>query len=245
MPKFLTHIEGTENLLAQGSPEWRELRMGRATASNFDRILTEVKGEYAAGAASYAREIAVQRVLREDTEKPISGLYWVERGTALEPDAVKHYEKVRGRTTNAIGLIISDDGTRACSPDRIGVDRLWGVEIKCLSGPEHLQYMKIGPGRKYLWQVVGSMLVAGFDGWDLCAYHPNLREVIIPYRREDYAKELKQMDDALNRFEGDVQEYCDLIRSEGFVDPMTALPSRPDSEWQQMLAADKNLWAIA
>lgn len=245
MPQFIINIEGSQEPLKQGSPEWRTMRMGRATASNFDRIVTEARGEYAAGADTYAREVAIQRVLREDTEKPISGLYWVERGNLLEGDAVKHYEAVRGRTTDAIGLIISDDGTRACSPDRIGTDRLWGTEVKCPSGPEHLSYMKFGPGKKYRWQVVGSMLIAEFEGWDFVSYHPNLREVIIPYHRKEYTKELKQMDDGLKQFEENVQEYCALIRSEGFVDPMSVTSGRPDSEWQKMLEADPGLWAIA
>lgn len=239
MPNFVMDVE-------QGTPEWRALRMGKATASNFDRILTEAKGQYAAGADKYAREVAVQRILDEDTEKPIDGLRWIERGKLLEPDAVKHYEKVRGRTTDAIGLIISDDGSRACSPDRISADRLWGTEIKCPSGPEHLDYMdNDGPGRSYRWQVVGSLLISEFEGWDFVSYHPLLKEVIVAYHREDFLDEIKAMDEALKRFEEKVRHYCDLIRREGFVDPHAALPPRPDEEWQKLLKADPGMWAIA
>ncbi|HXJ61917.1 MAG TPA: YqaJ viral recombinase family protein [Verrucomicrobiae bacterium] len=251
MPKFLTHIEGTENLLAQGSPEWRELRMGRATASSFDRILSEATGQWKTGrtkgttgsAEKYAREVAVQRLLKEDTEKPIDGLYWVERGKKEEPNAVKHYETVRGRTTDAIGIIISDDGTRACSPDRISTDRLWGVEIKVPSAAQHLQYMVEGPGADYRWQVVGSILVSGFDGWDFVSYSPNLKEVIIPYRREDYLDDIEALDRALIRFEALVQEYCDIMKRDGIVEVLTG-STRSDSEWQRMLEADSGMWAL-
>lgn len=251
MPKFLTHIEGTENLLKQGSPEWRALRMGKATASSFDKVLTEAKGEPSSQAPGYARRVAIERVLDEDTEKPIDGLHWVERGKLLEGDAVKHYEAVRGRTTDAIGLIISDDGTRACSPDRISTDRLWGTEVKCPSGPEHLDYMDeekkggYGPGPSYRWQLVGSLLISEFDGWDFCSYHPLLKEVIVPYRRQDWAKDIETLDNALKRFEAMVQRYCDLIRREGFVDMRAAVPNRADAEWQKMLQADPGMWSIA
>lgn len=239
MPQFIIDID-------QGSDDWKRLRMGKATASNFDRIVTEANGKYAAGADTYAREVAVQRVLKEDTEKPISGLYWVERGKELEPQAVKHYESLPGhRTTASIGLIISDDNTRACSPDRISADRLWGAEFKAPSGPEHLEYMKNGPGRKYRWQVVGSILVAGFDGWDFVSFHPRMKEVVLSYAREQYVDEIELLDAALNRFEASVQEYCDLIRREGFVEMIGQAEQVPPSEWQKMLEADPNLWAIA
>lgn len=252
MPKFIMNIEGSDELLRQGSDEWRELRKGKATASSFDRILSEATGQWKTGrtkgttgaAEKYAREVAIQRLLHEDTEKPIDGLYWVERGKKEEPNAVKHYENVRGTTTDAIGLIISDDGTRACSPDRISTDRLWGVEIKVPSSAQHLQYMDEGPGQDYRWQVVGSLLVSGFDGWDFVSYSPYLREVIIPYRRKDYIDDLAALDKALTRFEALVQEYCNLMRREGFIDPM-AIAHRPDDEWQKMLQADPGLWVIA
>lgn len=242
MPKFIMDVE-------QGTKEWRELRMGKATASNFDRIVTEAKGQYAAGADKYAREVAVQRLLDEDTEKPIDGLQWVERGKLLEPDAVKHYGKVRGRTTDAIGLIISDDDTRACSPDRITADRLWGTELKCPSGPEHLHYMELVDTGKFIkhyrWQVVGSILISGFDGWDFVSYHPLLKEVIVVYDRKDFLGEIELLDEALKRFENRVQDYLALIRREGFIDPRTPIEARPDDEWQKMLQADPGMWAIA
>lgn len=251
MPQFIMNIEGSQEPLKQGSDEWRELRKGKATASAFDRILSEATGQWKTGrtkgttgsAEKYAREVAVQRLLREDTEKPIDGLYWVERGKKEEPNAVKHYEKVRGKTTDAIGIIISDDGTRACSPDRISTDRLWGVEIKVPSAAQHLEYMDEGPGKDYRWQVVGSLLVSGFDGWDFVSYSPSLKEVIIPYRREDYLDDINALDKTLIRFEDLVQRYCDLMRSEGFIDPM-AIERRPDSDWQRMLAADPGLWSL-
>lgn len=245
-PRFITNIEGSEEPLRQGTQEWRDMRMGKATASNFHRIVTEMKGDYAATADQYAREVAVQRVLAEDTEKPISGLYWVERGKLLEADAVKHYETLPNRrTTNAIGLIISEDGTRACSPDRISADRLWGVEIKCLSGAEHLAYMKTGPEKKYRWQVLGSILVADFEGWELLNYHPKLREVVTAYKSESHADELKKLDGHLRHFEEDVQAYCELIRREGIVEPVMLRTAKSNEEWQKLLKADPNLWVIA
>lgn len=238
MPKFIMDVE-------QGSDAWRQLRLGIPTASQFDRIITEVKGDVAEGRWSYAYELACERLLREDTSPPIDTLRWVERGKLLEGDAVKHYESVCGQTTDAIGLIMSDDGTMACSPDRIHADRLGGVEIKAPMAPTHAKYMREGPGRKYRWQVYGSMLISEFEFWSFCSYHPNLCEVIVQYTRTPEAeKELKKLENALDQFKDEVNEIEQFLRAKGFVDPMMAIEARPDTEWQRMLAADPGLWSL-
>lgn len=237
-PQFITDVD-------QGSIEWLNLRRGKATASNYHRIVTEVKGEYSAQAGKYAREVAVQRLCDEDTEQAIGHLKPVERGTILEADAAAHYEKVRGRTTKRIGLIISADGTRACSPDRISTDRLWGVEIKCPGGPAHLDYLENGgPGSKYRWQVVGSLLIAKFDGWDFISYHPQMREVIVSYDRKTYQQDMDILDAALTKFEQEVQDWCDVILEKGFIEPVGHMKHRTAEEWAKLEAADPKMWAI-
>lgn len=237
--------------LVQGSEAWKMLRMGKATASNFDKILTEKRGDYAEKpAGKYAREVAIERVLVEDTERPLDGLYWVERGKALEPNAAQHYEKVRGRTVKEIGLIISEDGTCACSPDRLGLippdDHICGVEIKCPSTETHLEYAKIilsgAELFDYRWQIIGSLHVSQLGEWDFCSYNPRVAEVIKTYRRDDHAKDLAKLAAGLSRFEAEVQEYCELIREIGFVEQIGQMRSNDD--WQKMLAADPGLFAI-
>lgn len=238
-PRFITDVK-------QGSDEWRDLRLGIPTASQFDRIITEVKGEIADGRWAYAYELACERLLKEDTSPPIDTLRWVERGKLLEPDAVKHYEAVCGQTTDGIGLILTADGSMACSPDRIHTDRLGGVEIKCPAAPTHAKYMREGPGRKYRWQVYGSLLISEFELWNFVSYHPNLKEVILPYNRTVEAeKEIRKLDKALEQFKDEVDEIERFLRQKGFVDPTAALEARPDTEWQKMLAADPGLWVIA
>lgn len=237
-PQFVTDVD-------QGSVEWLNLRRGKATASNFHRIVTEVRGEYSAAAGKYAREIAVQRLCEEDTEQPIGHLRQVERGNILEADAAAHYEKVRGRATSRIGLIISEDGTRACSPDLVGTDRLWGCELKCPGGPAHLDYLENGgPGPKYRWQVVGSILVAKFDGWDFMSYHPQMREVIKTFDRRDCERDLEILELGLIKFEKEVQSWCDVILENGFIEPVGRMKHRTAEEWAKLEKADPGMWSI-
>jgi hypothetical protein len=241
-PQFITDVD-------QGSVEWLNLRRGKATASNFHRIITPKRGEPSAQMDKYAREIAVQRLCDEDTEQAIGHLRPVQRGTILEADAAAHYERVRGKTTKRIGLIISADGTRACSPDRVSTDKLWGVEIKCPGGPQHLDYLEAwkangDPVEKYKWQVVGSMLIAQFEGWDFVSYHPQMKEIVISYERRYYQRELEQLDNALTIFEEKVQLWCDVIRENGYIEPVGLMKHRTAEEWEKLEKADPKLWAI-
>lgn len=249
-PRFVTEAPDGQPL-AQGTDAWKLLRMGKATASNFDKILSEKTGVYSEKqAGKYAREVAIQRILVEETERPLDGLYWVERGKALEPAAAQHYEKVRGRTLKEIALVISEDGTCACSPDRLALippdDHLCGVEIKAPSTETHLEYAKIILSGEelfdYRWQILGSLHVSQFDEWDFCSYNPRVAEVIRTYRREDHVKPLKALADGLARFEGEVQYYCELLRKIGYVEMVGQMRSNDD--WQKMLAADPGLFAI-
>jgi YqaJ-like viral recombinase domain len=244
-PQFIENI-------AQGSDQWRLARMGKATASNFGVILSEKTGKYSEKqAGKYAREVAIQRVLIEDTERPLDGLYWVERGKAFEPKAAQHYEKVRGRTVKEIGLIISEDGTCACSPDRLALippdNHLCGVEIKVPSTETHLEYAKIiRSGEElydYRWQILGSIHVSQLGEWDFCSYNPKVTEIIRTYRRDDYLPQLTTLSAGLRRFEEEVQEACALLRELGYVEAIGQM--RTDEDWAKMIKADPKLFAIA
>ena len=143
-------------------------------------------------------------------------------------------------------MIMTDDQSMACSPDRIQTDKLIGLEIKCPSAPVHAQYMREGPGKAYRWQVYGSLLISQFEAWCFESYHPNLREVIIRYDRTPEAeKEIAKLDTALTQFRAEVDEIEAFLRREGFVDPMVALPKRAEDEWRKMLEADPGMWSIA
>lgn len=247
MPKFFPDIE-------QGSEEWHRERMGRATASNFARIVTEVKGEWSeTGAKKYAREVAVQRLLDEETEPRIGHLARIERGKLMEPDAIEAYERQVGYKTAKMGIVISDDGTRSCSPDRIytapgvngGEDLLIGIETKCPGGPTHLDYLEnSGPGRAYIWQVVGSLLITGFHAWDFWSYHPGLDGVLVRYWRKDYQDKIDAIAKHLDRFEGEVRAYMALMQRNGYEPPMSKMKTRNRTEWEKLMKADPNGWAI-
>lgn len=166
----------------QGSDEWIKLRLGIPTASEFDRIVTPAKLGYAAGAHKYLCEKLAEWLLGEPLEAFVSP--WMDRGTQLEPEAVRYYEMDRGVDTTPVGLVTTDDGMIGASPDRlVGSDGL--LEQKCPALETHVGYM-LYPNTlsgEYRIQLQGQLWVCNREWVDIQSYHPGVRSVIVRVER--------------------------------------------------------------
>lgn len=184
--------------VAQGSAEWLALRLGMPTASEFHRIVTPT-GKLSSQARAYAFRLVAEQLLNR-TLSSIDNLAWVERGTALEPDAAAAYEFEHDTTVEAVGFCTSDDGRIGASPDGL-VGSTGLVEIKCLAPHNHLAMLIDGPGEKYAPQVQGQLLVTEREWVDLYGYS----EEMPPARRRTVRDELyiKLLRIALD-------EFCDM-----------------------------------
>lgn len=225
----------------QGSDEWKELHMGRPTASQFHRILTPARGELAKGRWSYAYELAVERLLKE-TKRSTTGLYWPERGKLLEMDAVRHYEFVHSCRTAKIGFITPEHGMWGCSPDRLMVDEIGALELKCPAPEKHLEYFYEGPGSDYRCQVQGGMMITGFPWWDFMSYHPQLPDALYRFERDDAF--IDKLHKALTQFCEEVDSVEAKVRAAGFVSEVQQISESPDDGWRRILEADPGAWAI-
>jgi hypothetical protein len=68
----------------QGSAEWWKLRKGIPTGSQFSRIITAKKGDYAAGAKHYAAELIAEAL---GWQSGFTGTPDTARGNMLEAEA--------------------------------------------------------------------------------------------------------------------------------------------------------------
>lgn len=171
--------------VAQGSDEWKMLRLGKPTASNFHRIVTKKKCELSAQAADYALRLVAERLLNATNESSFESP-WMERGKELEPMAIRQYEFQFDVQTIPVALITTDDGSIGCSPDRLVVgDKRIAVEIKCPSPHVHLGYLLDGVTDDYKPQVQGQIYVAELERADLYAFHPQCPPALIQTTRDD------------------------------------------------------------
>lgn len=180
----------------QGSAEWYAVRLGKPTASNFNKIVTET-GRPSTQARSYMHRLIAERLLNETMDDPVM-TEWMEHGRANEPLAAKQFEFATDTQLCTVGFVTDDAGQLGCSPDRLIVsDPGAAVEIKCPSPTTHIRYLLDGPGKDYRQQVQGQMLVCGFDTVHFYSWHPRMPPVhIITQRDPAFQEVLRELLDA-------------------------------------------------
>src|SRR5690606_16202558 len=129
---------------------------------------------------------------------------YMERGTALEPEARAAYEMQRDVDVQVVGFIYADDRKlTGGSPDGlIGEDG--GLECKCPAIHTHIGYL-LNPHAlvdEYRTQVQGYLWITGRRWWDLCSYHPDLPSVIRRIERDEAF--VAALDAAVNGFLDDL-----------------------------------------
>src|SRR5512142_2020977 len=71
--------------VAQRSPEWHALRLGKPTASEFHKIITPKTGKLSSQARKFACRLIAERLLSEPLDL-LDGIAAIEHGRAMESD---------------------------------------------------------------------------------------------------------------------------------------------------------------
>lgn len=155
----------------QGSAEWLLARLGKITASNFDKVITKT-GKPSAQVEDLINTAVAEAIIGEPIETYQSDA--MLRGQILEPEALEFFNFVHGTNFKPVGFI--DSGLNyGCSPDAIDWTNAEGLELKCPLAHTHVKYLSSNALPEiYKLQVQGGMLVTGFDTWRFASYHPNL-----------------------------------------------------------------------
>jgi hypothetical protein len=199
----------------QRSEAWEQLRLGRPTASNFNRIVTPVKGDYAAGARKYAYELVAQRI---GTWTPPPPSFWMEWGSEHEEAAVSAYEAITGHWTKQVGFVIPNDtDAYGGSPDRFVSkscdwdDPLTLLEVKCPSPTTLIEYhdLKSLP-LEYRAQVQGLLWITGFASCDFFAWHPEIEPFLLTIQRDEVY--IGKLTEAMPKFLADLDEIAGKVR---------------------------------
>jgi hypothetical protein len=206
--------------IEQQSEEWHKVRIGRPTASHFDRILT-AEGKVSSAWEAYACELIAETInprqipelaLVPDADaggwidaEPIVGFTGnrhTERGNLLEPEARRAAAQILDVEIEEVGFVTRPDLVIGCSPDGLIRTRSGrysaGIEIKCPELKHHVAYTVAGKvPTQYRQQVHGSMAVTGLRSWYFISYARGVEPFLI---REDWTSYTDQMAEALDRF---------------------------------------------
>jgi len=176
----------------QGSCEWLDLRMGKATASNFSRIITG-GGKRSESLSGYAIELAGE-VLACELEDSFKSSH-MQRGNDLEDDAIEAYQEETFNLVETVSFI--DCGDYGCSPDGL-VGNSGMIEAKSPMQKVHAKYLwKNELPTIYKQQVQGGLYVSERDWCDFISYNPTLIDglkifVKRIYRDDLYIKKLER-----------------------------------------------------
>jgi exodeoxyribonuclease (lambda-induced) len=163
--------------VVQGTPEWKQARAGKITASRFrDACDTLKSGAPSAKAIAYAAQVAIERISGEPAEDGFVS-YAMRRGTELEPRARMEYEDRTGNFVTEAGIVLTDDEIFSYSTDGfIGEDGM--LEIKCILSPEKLiAVWRDRDFSEYIHQCRGGLWLTGRKWIDLAIYAPQLEAV--------------------------------------------------------------------
>lgn len=165
-----------------GSADWYGARLGRPTASNFDKIVTP-KGKPSAQASTYLYKLACERLLHETMDDQIGYVKWVEHGKAHQDHAIKQFQFANEVALEPGGFITTDDGLAGASPDYLFPGHKAAVEVKCPAPWTQLRYLIEGPGEDHIAQLQGQLLVGEFDAVHFYSWHPQMppcHHVVLP-----------------------------------------------------------------
>jgi hypothetical protein len=162
--------------MRQGSDEWHAARKGRATASQFKKIVTPT-GKLSSQADAYARVLARECV----TDEPFAfaGNRATDWGSEHEPHARDAYRALTGFDVVEVGFATHRKLVCVgCSPDGIIMENgvaVAGLEIKCPSPDTLVDWAMAGVvPPEHLPQIHGSMAVTGLRRWEFVAYFPGV-----------------------------------------------------------------------
>lgn len=197
--------------IIQGSPEWHELRCGKATASRIADIVAKTKTGWGASRANYRAELVAERLTGTVGERfTNAAMQW---GVDTEPHARVAYEFYTGNDVTQVGFVPHPSiGMTGASPDGlVGDDGL--VEIKCPGTATHIDTLLGGTvPAKYVTQMLWQMACTGRAWCDFVSFDPRLPEAM-----RMFVQRIERDDDRIAELETEViaflREVDDTVRS--------------------------------
>ncbi len=196
--------------LVQGSPEWVKEKLGKPSASNVSKIITN-SGEPSKQRQGYMDELAAEIITGEAEEGYKNGI--MEMGNERESESRSFYELTNGVEVKTVGVIYKDEAKEfLCSPDGIiykGKKPLHGLELKNVLGKTQVRRLLDNSlPSEYFGQIQMSLYITGFEFWDWCSYRPKMKPLVVRVPRDEkYIKALsielevftKQLKDTVKR----------------------------------------------
>lgn len=216
--------EITAVISEQGSDGWNQVRVGRFTASEMFKLMTEPKskadkeaGKLSEGALTYVN-IKVAEVLTGQP-KAESYAYPLVYGKELEPQAIEYFLKKNPAFSYEPAQFVPFGDHSGGSPDGY-INETDGLEIKCpFQSENQVDYLMLTDQYdlkrnhpNYYWQCMSNLLFTEKERWHFVTYDPRMAQekhrmvhLVIKPNPEDFDKITSQLAKA-------VEEKLKLIK---------------------------------
>ncbi len=194
----------------QGEETWLNLKAGRPSASNIDKLIT-TSGKPSKQAKSYMYRLAGEKLLGAPTETFQSPA--MARGIEMEEEARQVFEFVTDSKVEQVGLVFKDERKLFCvSPDGFISNREQGLEIKCPLLATHVSYLdKNKLPTEYIQQIQMNLFVSGLESWMFMSYYPGIKPLILRIERDE--KLIEALGYELESFCIDLDELTERLRT--------------------------------
>ena len=219
-------IAGEELIVEQNTPEWYDARREWATASNFNDIIAKpYHGKEAASRRNYRIQLALERTTGKTPSRFQSpGNKFTDWGHDTEElAAVELMLRYPDLNIRKCGIFRHPFLKASGSPDRIDVDKVFTVEIKCFSSANHYEALRTGKlPHEYRAQVQGQLWLTGCKYAIVVMFDPDFppesQLIILKVERDEpYIDDL--MVDVSN-FLDEVDEQVKFIEQYKPLDPL-------------------------
>jgi len=191
----------------QGSPEWFQQRLGRATASRIADIIAKTKTGYSTSRENYCVELALERITGARQESFTNdAMRW---GTETEPLARAAYEARTGAIVDEVAMVPHPTiDMSGASPDGL-IDVDGQLEIKCPNSATHIKTMlSSSPDSKYITQMMWQMACTGRKWCDFVSFDPRF-----PLHLQLFVTRIERDDDAIYLMECEVERFLKEVDS--------------------------------
>lgn len=196
--------------VVQVSLEWKILRTGKITGSNFDKIMPTPKQKklpFNDTQKDYLYSVAAE-ILTGEAEEDYQS-YDMMRGLELEPIAADFYSMSHLVKVRECGFF-TDDIMIGVSPDRIVGENEKVLEIKCPKAKTHVMYLDNREllFKKYKWQALGEAYATGIKNVVLVSFHPDF-----PDSKKMVEVEYTATEDDFKKLESRLKECVDFVKA--------------------------------
>lgn len=194
-------------VVEQGTEEWHQARLGRATASRFKDVMTKIKYGEAAARKNYKYELVAERLTGQHQETYSNAA--MDWGTDNEPVARLRYELTTGNDVEECGFFVHPEIEAGASPDGlIGDDGL--LEIKCPNTSTHIETLrKRTVPSQYYWQIQGQLWMTDRQWCDFVSFDPRL-----PENAQFFTVRVPRNDDHITELATEIRDFLDDVELE-------------------------------